>query len=62
MLEINPFCVLKDGSLRLLDAKMGFDGNAIVGQSTEGLGVLLEQAVDEAEAALEALVPLCELH
>ncbi|MFN3991811.1 MAG: ADP-forming succinate--CoA ligase subunit beta [Tabrizicola flagellatus] len=29
MLEINPFCVLKDGSLRLLDAKMGFDGNAI---------------------------------
>jgi succinyl-CoA synthetase beta subunit len=29
MLEINPFCVLKDGSLKLLDAKMGFDGNAI---------------------------------
>ncbi|NBZ87644.1 ADP-forming succinate--CoA ligase subunit beta [Stagnihabitans tardus] len=29
MLEINPFCVLKDGSLKLLDAKMGFDGNAM---------------------------------
>ncbi|AWD21565.1 ADP-forming succinate--CoA ligase subunit beta [Fuscovulum blasticum] len=29
MLEINPFCVLKDGNLKLLDAKMGFDGNAI---------------------------------
>jgi succinyl-CoA synthetase beta subunit len=29
MLEINPLCVLKDGSLKLLDAKMGFDGNAI---------------------------------
>jgi succinyl-CoA synthetase beta subunit len=29
MLEINPFCILKDGTLRLLDAKMGFDGNAI---------------------------------
>jgi succinyl-CoA synthetase beta subunit len=29
MIEINPFCVLKDGSLKLLDAKMAFDGNAI---------------------------------
>ena len=29
MLEINPFCVLKDGSLKLLDAKMSFDGNAM---------------------------------
>ncbi len=29
MLEINPFCVLKDGTLKLLDAKMGFDGNAL---------------------------------
>ncbi|MES2539877.1 MAG: ADP-forming succinate--CoA ligase subunit beta, partial [Pseudomonadota bacterium] len=29
MLEINPFCVLKDGTLRLLDAKMAFDGNAM---------------------------------
>ncbi len=29
MLEINPFCVLKDGNLKLLDAKMGFDGNAL---------------------------------
>ncbi len=29
MLEINPLCVLKDGSLKLLDAKMGFDGNAM---------------------------------
>jgi succinyl-CoA synthetase beta subunit len=29
MLEINPFCALKDGTLRLLDAKMGFDGNAL---------------------------------
>jgi len=29
MLEINPFVVLKDGNLKLLDAKMGFDGNAL---------------------------------
>jgi succinyl-CoA synthetase beta subunit len=29
MLEINPFCVLKDGSLKLLDAKVSFDGNAM---------------------------------
>jgi succinyl-CoA synthetase beta subunit len=29
MLEINPFCVLKDGTLKLLDAKMSFDGNAM---------------------------------
>ena len=29
MLEINPFVVLTDGSLKLLDAKMSFDGNAI---------------------------------
>jgi succinyl-CoA synthetase beta subunit len=29
MLEINPLVVLKDGNLKLLDAKMGFDGNAI---------------------------------
>ena len=29
MLEINPFVVLKDGNLKLLDAKMGFDGNAM---------------------------------
>ena len=29
MVEINPLCVLKDGNLKLLDAKMGFDGNAI---------------------------------
>ncbi len=29
MLEINPFCVLKDGTLKILDAKMSFDGNAM---------------------------------
>ena len=29
MLEINPFVVLKDGGLKLLDAKMSFDGNAM---------------------------------
>jgi succinyl-CoA synthetase beta subunit len=28
MLEINPFVVLTDGTLKLLDAKMSFDGNA----------------------------------
>jgi succinyl-CoA synthetase beta subunit len=32
MIEINPLCVLKDGSLRCLDAKMGFDGNAMYRQ------------------------------
>ena len=29
MLEINPFCVLKDSTLKILDAKMSFDGNAM---------------------------------
>lgn len=29
MLEINPFVVLTDGNLKLLDAKMSFDGNAM---------------------------------
>ena len=29
MLEINPLVVMKDGNMKLLDAKMGFDGNAI---------------------------------
>jgi succinyl-CoA synthetase beta subunit len=29
MIEINPLVVLKDGTLKCLDAKMGFDGNAI---------------------------------
>jgi succinyl-CoA synthetase beta subunit len=29
MVEINPLVVTKDGSLRLLDAKMGFDANAL---------------------------------
>ena len=32
MLEINPFVVLKDGNLKLLDAKMSFDGNAMYRQ------------------------------
>jgi succinyl-CoA synthetase beta subunit len=29
MLEINPLVVMKDGNLKLLDAKMSFDGNAL---------------------------------
>ncbi|MFV0335297.1 MAG: ADP-forming succinate--CoA ligase subunit beta [Tropicimonas sp.] len=29
MLEINPLIVMEDGHLKCLDAKMGFDGNAI---------------------------------
>ena len=29
MLEINPLIVTKDGNLMCLDAKMGFDGNAV---------------------------------
>ncbi|MEM9225154.1 MAG: ADP-forming succinate--CoA ligase subunit beta, partial [Pseudomonadota bacterium] len=29
MLEINPLIVLKDGHLRVLDAKVSFDGNAL---------------------------------
>ncbi|MCC0063008.1 MAG: ADP-forming succinate--CoA ligase subunit beta [Defluviimonas sp.] len=29
MLEINPLVVMTDGNLKCLDAKMGFDGNAI---------------------------------
>ncbi|MEL6785514.1 MAG: ADP-forming succinate--CoA ligase subunit beta, partial [Pseudomonadota bacterium] len=28
LLEVNPLCVLGDGSLRVLDAKVSFDGNA----------------------------------
>ncbi|MEQ9694241.1 ADP-forming succinate--CoA ligase subunit beta [Shimia sp. SDUM112013] len=29
MLEINPLIVMPDGNLKLLDAKVGFDGNAV---------------------------------
>ncbi len=29
LLEVNPLCVLKDGTLRVLDAKVSFDGNAM---------------------------------
>ncbi|WP_420569483.1 ADP-forming succinate--CoA ligase subunit beta [Thalassovita sp.] len=29
MLEINPLIVMPDGNLKLLDAKLGFDGNAV---------------------------------
>ncbi len=29
MLEINPLIVMKDGNLRVLDAKISFDGNAV---------------------------------
>jgi succinyl-CoA synthetase beta subunit len=29
MVEINPLVVMTDGNLKLLDAKMGFDGNAL---------------------------------
>jgi succinyl-CoA synthetase beta subunit len=29
MLEINPLVVMKDGNMKLLDAKMAFDGNAM---------------------------------
>ena len=29
MLEINPLIVMNDGNLKLLDAKLGFDGNAV---------------------------------
>ena len=32
MLEINPLIVMKDGSLKCLDAKMGFDNNALYRQ------------------------------
>ncbi len=32
MLEINPLVVMKDGNLKLLDAKMAFDGNALYRQ------------------------------
>src|SRR3546814_7183036 len=29
LLEVNPLIVMKDGHLRVLDAKMSFDGNAL---------------------------------
>lgn len=29
MLEINPLIVMTDGNLKVLDAKLGFDGNAV---------------------------------
>lgn len=32
MLEINPLIITKDGDLKCLDAKMGFDGNALYRQ------------------------------
>jgi succinyl-CoA synthetase beta subunit len=29
LLEINPLIVMKDGHMRVLDAKVSFDGNAL---------------------------------
>lgn len=51
LLEINPLIVLKDGRLRVLDAKVSFDGNALFRHSdVEALRDLSEEDAKEIEA------------
>ena len=51
LLEINPLIVLKDGHLRLLDAKVSFDGNALFRHpDVEALRDLTEEDAKEIEA------------
>ncbi len=51
LLEINPLIVLKDGHLRVLDAKVSFDGNALFRHpDVEALRDLTEEDEKEIEA------------
>jgi len=51
LLEVNPLIVLKDGHLRLLDAKVSFDGNALFRHpEIEALRDLSEEDAKEIEA------------
>ncbi|MEO0467255.1 MAG: ADP-forming succinate--CoA ligase subunit beta [Pseudomonadota bacterium] len=51
MLEINPLIVMKDGHLRVLDAKVSFDGNALFRhEDVEALRDETEQDEKEVEA------------
>lgn len=51
LLEINPLIVLKDGHLRVLDAKVSFDGNALFRHSDVGA---LRDLTEEDEKEIEA--------
>jgi succinyl-CoA synthetase beta subunit len=52
MLEVNPLIVMKDGHLRVLDAKVSFDGNAIFRHpDVAALKDETEQDAKELEAA-----------
>ncbi|MFN7055456.1 ADP-forming succinate--CoA ligase subunit beta [Hyphomonas sp.] len=52
MLEINPLIVMKDGHLRVLDAKVSFDGNALFRHpDIQALKDETEQDAKELEAA-----------
>ena len=52
LLEVNPLIIMKDGHLRVLDAKVSFDGNAEFRQSQlQELRDLTEEDAKEIEAA-----------
>ena len=52
LLEINPLVVLKDGSLRVLDAKVSFDGNALFRhEDIQSLRDITEENEKEIEAS-----------
>ena len=52
MLEVNPLIVMKDGHLRVLDAKVSFDGNALFRHpDVQALKDETEQDAKELEAA-----------
>ena len=52
LLEINPLVVLKDGSLRVLDAKVSFDGNALFRhEDIQSLRDITEENEKEVEAS-----------
>ena len=51
LLEVNPLIVMKDGRLRVLDAKMSFDGNALFRHEDV---VALRDTTEEDEKEIEA--------
>jgi len=51
LLEVNPLIVMKDGHLRVLDAKMSFDGNALFRHEDV---VALRDTSEEDEKEIEA--------
>ena len=60
MLEINPLIVMENGRLRVLDAKVSFDGNALFRhEDIKELRDETEEDAKEIEASRRSLQALC---